>query len=162
MRQPNRLVKTAVLASSILLVGAFVAYRAKAFNPHGEADPRGDHSGANRGVSAGTGLRPVDSRPLPDFDFNPFNPPRSALEEAAAQRPPINGFIPDGLADEPDETYMSGSKSDRVFLPQWSAKDDDRAIIMSSSKSFILAPPPSQAAASGPARGVSQSSTRSR
>jgi hypothetical protein len=150
MHHPNRLVQAAVLASSILLVGVFVAYRANAFGSwRGFADSTDNNTAMSPAVIARTGASSADTRPLPDLDANPFNPPRSALEEAAALRPPINGLI-NGMAGEPEGIYISGPKFGPIFVPTEPAASGSGSTIMSGSKSFfVFTSPNSVPAASG-------------
>jgi hypothetical protein len=149
MHQPNRLVKAAVLASSILLVGVLVAYRANAFNERGEADLPRERAATNQEVYSQNWDGSVVFQPLPDLDANPFNPPRSALEEAAVQRPPVNGFI-NGMASEPDGIYISSPKSGPIFVPsEPSASGSGSTIMYGSNDGFVLTSPNFVPAASG-------------
>jgi hypothetical protein len=149
MHHPNRLVQAAVLASSILLVGVFVAYRANAFNQRGDIDPLRDNSQSSQAVVVRNGASSADSRPLPALEVNPFDPPRSALEEAAALQPPINGLI-NGMAGEPQGTYISSPKSGPIFVPSEPTASGSGSTIMSGSKSFfVFKSPNSIPAASG-------------
>jgi hypothetical protein len=165
MSQPHPFFKVTALASSILLVGGFVGYRANAFHWRAETTPSR-----------------VSSSDNPTFDKDPFDgsPTDSPFHGAAVESSTIGAY-------DPNLTIMSGSKSAAVsFVPLAETTSDARspsmssskggvvfqppalapigsdATIMSSSKSIILTPSPAQAAANGPAPGKSQSASRSR
>jgi hypothetical protein len=164
MGQPHPFFKGTALASSILLVGGLVGYRANAFH-----------------WRATTGPARVNSSDSPSFDKDPFD---RSLTQSPFDGPTV-GYSTAGTYDS-KLTIMSGSKSDTIFIPRAPATTEpgstliygsksgvvfpppalapvgSDATIMSSSKSIILTPPPTQAAANGPAPGKPQSASRSR
>ncbi len=89
MKQPNVLLKLAVVASSVLLVGGFVSYRAGAFNRFSE-----------------TSAPPTGSEPSLTFDQSLLSGSKSEIifrEPAASQQPPA-------VTGQPTPTIMGGPK----------------------------------------------------
>jgi hypothetical protein len=164
MKQPGPFLKVAALASSILLVGGLVGYRANAFQWRAGTTP----------ASASSSDNLTFDKSLVDGSSNesPFD--GAAVEHSTAGTDDLNltimsgsksaaVFIPHAPATtEPGSTFIYSSKGGVVFPPPAPAKTQSDATLMSGSKSFILVPPPGQAAANGPAPGTSQSASRSR
>ena len=95
MKQPHLLLKTAVVTSSLLLGGGFVAYHAGAF--HRLAKPAAQ--------PADSESSPTSENEPPNIDWKyDFTPPASWSSPAPEDKPPEG-------ASQPAPTIMSGTKS---------------------------------------------------
>jgi hypothetical protein len=141
MYQPNRLVKAAVLASSVTLVGALVAYRANAFHWHALAEPGAPDHYMSQASSDGT--LPGSGEPLTtlNFEINPFDAQRTPFDEAAVARTTVTAS-----ASGSDGAYLSSPKSGPVFLPPAPSGSGSGSTIMYSSKDGVVFPPDSPTA----------------
>lgn len=162
MNQPHLLYKSAALASSILLLGGFVAYRANAFpwlsktQPHDAPsrveidDVTGEHSPGTR-LTADETLMMSGSKSLNRVFIPPSLPP---IDSATIPFPSYKSgpvFLPPASAPTTStSTYMSGSKSAPVFVPQQAAATPPPAVMYGSKSGVIFQPPPTSQAAGTP------------
>jgi hypothetical protein len=154
MHQPNRLVKAVVLASSIMLVAALVAYRANAFHWPTEAESIVSDSGISQTSSVEAFAGPAEPLPMPNVAINPFDTPRTPFDDAAAARTTATVS-----ASGSDGAFVSSSKSGFVFLPPEPAGSGSGSTIMYSSKDGVVFPPNSPIASAN--AGVVMSGSKS-
>jgi len=136
MHQPNRLVKAAVLTSSITLVAALVAYRANAFHRPGAEEPLVAESAIDQTFSVELLPGPGELLPIPNVDVNPFDTPHTSFDHAAAARATVTIS-----ASGSDGAFLTSSKSGAVFLPPESTGSGSGSAIMYSSKDGVVFPP---------------------
>jgi hypothetical protein len=136
MHQPNRLVKAAVLASSITLLAALVAYRANAFPWQSAVEPVAAELVLGETSTVEALSSPGEPLPMPNVDINPFDTPRTPFDDAAAARATATVS-----ASGSDGAFLSSSKSGAVFLPPESIGSGSGSTIMYSSKDGVVFPP---------------------
>jgi hypothetical protein len=136
MHQPNRFIKAAVLASSIMLVAALVAYRANAFPWQSGLEPVTADSGSH--VTSAADSLPVSREPLPlpNDDINPFDTPRTPFDEVVAARATATVS-----ASGSDGALMSSPKFGPVFVrPEFTVSGSGSDIFYSSKDGIVLPP----------------------
>jgi len=168
------MLKAAALASSILLVGGLVAYRANAFNR------RTEPSTGEAGQTIMSGSKSA---------VQAIAPPMAATADSQALNIPSPKSGPIFLPPAPvtvqsSETILYSSKGGVLITPSLRPLPNSDATMMSSSKSIILAPPvhtqtnqsvqgaapsatinlapPTQSPANGIIQGIIQPASRSR